>query len=263
MSTKIKNQPSIRAAEQHGSKSPSSPRRLLEIIVLQSEDLALHLERKGCPLLKRHATPSLLRMDIDQIGHEQVVGLLNDFRARARRDATGYRLVGEVNSIMKWAIQHGYRSRPFPLFPIPKHRAFSGLPLLSAEESHRVLETADRLFSGDLRIRILVRTMLCMGLTVTEATSFSWNNVDYPRREYVISDGRGRLRLIPIPQKVQVLLLGARQVGILMDASTSPSKMDLRRLAGAVRAIGEAIGISGLTPDRLTKTFTYQRELIC
>jgi len=83
--------------------------------------------------------------------------------------------------------------------------------------------------------------------------------VNFKGWEYVQDDKSGRLRMIPIPSDMKILLCKARQ----MAESNVAFMVDGRRLIKApalinlVAEIGQNIDVQGLTPILLSRSFTF------
>jgi hypothetical protein len=130
---------------------------------------------------------------------------------------------------------------------------------LSREQLLDIVRIIDHDFQVQFKERLVLRGLACLGLGVNEAACFSLNRVDFRRWEYIQDDQAGRLRLIPIPMDMRVLLAKARQEAM----SNVQFKLDGRRIFTAqelgkmVADIGKRQNISGLTPILLSRSFTF------
>lgn len=98
-----------------------------------------------------------------------------------------------------------------------------------------------------------MRAILCLGLELKEAIRFDPGKGALVKGFYVLADGRGRLRHVPIPKEMQVLVARAQHMGVLSQGTTGPW-VSVRQLSRAVTDLGLRIGVTGLTPYRLKRT---------
>lgn len=229
---------------------------LLDVIQEYSIRGPREIHHSGARLLRKNASPRFLAASIDAIGAEDFEAELKRYLAGGDgRRKTGYRFVGDYNRLMQFAVQEGYRRSAFCPYPYPRE-ASKAPPPLSAAEVVRFKEELDALFGDDLRLRIVVRAILCLGLEQQEARRFDFRKCSLLRGIYVLSDGRGRLRHIPIPKDMQALVARAQHMGVLDENGVGPW-VSLRQLSVAVAHLGGLIGVPRLTPLRLKRTAIY------
>ncbi|GLH66001.1 hypothetical protein [Geothrix edaphica] len=229
---------------------------VIEVIQEYARRGPREIHHTGARLIRRNASPRFLAAPIDEIGSEDFTGELERYLAGGNgRRRTGYRFVGDYNRLMQFAVQEGYRRASFSPYPYPREASVAPPPLSPAEVV-RFKEELDSVYGDDLRLRIVVRAILCLGLELQEARRFDLRKGALVRGFYVFSDGRGRLRHIPIPKDMQALMARAQHMGVL-DEKVSGPWVSLRQLSVAVAHLGGLIGVPGLTPLRLKRTAIY------
>ena len=186
-------------------------------------------------------------------------GIARYREGRPERD-TGYRLISDLNNLIHWAVKNGYRQKAFVSYKTPIQKCLDE-GCLSREKLAQVVEAIDCWSQCRLEDRLVLRGLASLGLRVDEAVCFSLDRIDLKRWEYVQDDKSGRLRLIPIPLDMQVLLEKARQESTFNERL----KVDGRRLISApaliklVAEIGLSLDLPGLTPILLSRSFTFGR----
>lgn len=128
---------------------------------------------------------------------------------------------------------------------------------LSRNEVERLLKVLDEEFRDDIGWRIVVRALVLLGLESKEAMNFAFAKTHKIKGIYVHSDQNGRLRHIPIPKDMLVLITLAQQAICPNDRSSMFVKVSKSDLCKTVRYIGDKVGISNLTPYRLKWTAIY------
>ena len=207
---------------------------------------------KGVPFLKKHASPSFLAKDINDVTHKDFQGEMDRYRLGRSAHHNGNRLQEEFNSLMKFAVKHGYRTTPYQSFGHVR-RVSQAHMVLSEEERDLLLLEVDRTFREDLKIRIAVRAMALLGLSVAEAAQFDLRKIDKERWKYIQSDAGGRMRYIPIPSPMRPLLKHLEDRSEQTPDASKPW-FDLRALQLLVRRIGTLCGLPELMPAILTRT---------
>lgn len=211
----------------------------------------------GARLIRKNATPSFLGTSIEAVSHEMFELELRAYLGGGdRRRDTGYRFVVDFNRLMQWAMEEGYRVSPFRAYPVPDSARSAPEPL-SLDEVGRLLAVLDGEYCEDLRWRIIVRALVLLGLEIEEARDFSFSKTREIKGCYVISDRKGRLRHIPIPKDMQVLIARAQHAGDPSGAPLESLRVSANALMKSVRRLGELAGIPGLTPHRLQQTAIY------
>jgi len=184
-------------------------------------------------------------------------GIARYREGRPERD-TGYRLINDLNNLIHWAVKNGYRQNTFVSYKKPKQKCLDE-GCLSREKLAQAVEAIDCLPQCRLEDRLVLRGLASLGLRVDEAVCFSLERVNFKGWEYVQDDKSGRLRMIPIPSDMKILLCKARQ----MAESNVAFMVDGRRLIKApalinlVAEIGQNIDVQGLTPILLSRSFTF------
>lgn len=229
---------------------------VIEVAQLQAGDLKERSLFRGAPSVRAHGGPKLLGRLIEEIDHSDFTDLLARYRqGRPERD-TGRRLIQEFNRLVSWARKNGYRNAPFNNFRCPPKKPLSD-NLLSQEELAQVVKAIDSEYIGNLPIRLVLRSISSLGLGVKEALRFSLNRVDFDRWEYIQDDVSGRLRLIPIPKDMRVLVARARQIRT-PDGKTSLNGEPITKIPTvqmALKKIGKRCNRPDLTPQLLRFSF--------
>ena len=214
------------------------------------------IHHTGARMIRRNASARFLAASVDTIRSEDFEAELKRYLVGGDgRRRTGYRFVGDYNRLMQFAVKEGYRRSPFVPYPYPPE-ASEAPPPLSVAEVQKFMEVLDSVYGEDLRLRIVVGAILRLGLELKEAIRLDLRKSAVVRGYYVFNDGRGRLRRIPIPKDMQVLMARAQHMGVLDDNVARPW-VSLRQLSVAVTHLGGLIGVPGLTPLRLKRTAIY------
>jgi integrase len=228
---------------------------ILDIAQRHSTEWKGNPRTKGVPFLKKHASPAFLAKDINEVTHQAFQEELDRYCLGRPAQHNGNRLKENFNSLMKFAVMNGYRTKPYHSFGCVRGVSQTN-QVLSSEEVERFLFEIDRSFREDFMVRIAARALVLLGLHLSEASSFDLNKIDFDRWRYIQADARGRLRYIPIPSPMRPLL-------IHMAGQTNPhpteSKpwfhtIDLQQL---VRSVGSQCGLPGLSTAVLTRTAIY------
>ena len=229
-----------------------------EVAAIQITDNSVSARYRGAPILKTYAPPTFLGMLIKDVTSAHFQTVLNQYLAGRPPTETGYRLVSDFNTFMKWAIENDFRPQPYVRFMPPKAipRATTQL---SMDTIRAILAAADDLYSRDVTVAIFIRALALLGLGVNDTANFSLDRVDFAHWEYIQDDARGRLRLIPIPLSMRNLVSKARQ----LQPDESVHKRDTYAwisplvIREIVHRLGLACGIPNLTPIQITHTCLF------
>ena len=224
---------------------------ILEIAQKHSIEWEGARRTKGVPFLKKHASPAFLAKDINEMTHQVFQEELDRYCLGRPVHQNGNRLKAEFNSLMHFAVCHGYRTTPYKTLGSVQRVSQADM-VLSAEEVDIFILAVDRKFRDDLTVRIAVRAMVLLGLSLSEASNFDLKQIDFKRWRYVQA-GKGSLRDIPIPSHMRPLLNHLADQSNLLRAASTPwfRKADLQNL---VRSFGVPCGLPGLMPAMLTRT---------
>ena len=233
---------------------------VIQVALLQALDPGVTARHRGAPFVRAHGCPNLLGCLIEDVEYSHFeAGIARYREGRPERD-TGYRLISDLNNLIHWAVKNGYRQKAFVSYKTPIQKCLDE-GCLSREKLAQVVEAIDCWSQCRLEDRLVLRGLASLGLRVDEAVCFSLDRIDLKRWEYVQDDKSGRLRLIPIPLDMQVLLEKARQESTFNERL----KVDGRRLISApaliklVAEIGLSLDLPGLTPILLSRSFTFGR----
>ena len=231
---------------------------IVEVAMLQAKDETVCTRYRGAPVLKAYAPPTFLGMPADEATHKDFERVLANYRENRPLTETGFRLVSDYNTLMRWASENGYRPKPYKPFPLPKATSKKD-ELLTPESMEAIITASDELFGDDIAIGIAIRALAWLALGVGEAANFSLEKIDYTRWEYIQADGVGRLRFIPIPRKMQALIAKARH---LKPNGGHHKRENFAWLSDQgirdiVRRIGEHCGLPGLLPTQIVHTCIF------
>jgi len=228
-----------------------------EVIHLYGLEGPRDVHHGGARLLRKNASPRFLGAGIEFVGHEEFQIELSAYLMNgSHRRATGARFVTDFNRLMKWAVEQGYRKTTFISFPVPEAARTLPGPLTNSQVED-LLTALDASRKADLEWRIAIRALVILGLEIQEATNFSFAKAREMRGFYLHADQKGRLRRIPIPPDMQVLI--ARAQHQTEPGSTPPSEIRLskKELLKEIRVLGNRIGVPGLTAQTLQQTAIF------
>lgn len=234
-------------------QKPSLP--LIEVMMMQANDGGIHVRHRGAPFLKKYAPPVILGKAIEDVSHEDIERVLDRFTDESPTERNGSRLVLDINCLMKWAMIHGLRIKPWE--PVKRPVSVLTFPvLLSRQDTDKLIEAVDTIHVNDLKLRIAVRALALLGLGVKETTQFSIAQVDFTRKEYHQSDYRGRYRIIPIPSSMLDLLeIEKQNIEIAESGKASSNTWILYTdLKANVQSLGDHCGMENLLPSTLQRT---------
>ena len=138
---------------------------------------------------------------VEDITTRDVRKFLMDEAARGNARSTIATKISRLKSFFTWLEIEDYIDKD-PMRKIEKPKANASQPKhLSHEQIEQLREVAKGID------RVLLETLYCSGLRVSEAVSLNWNEVDFNAKLIQVLDGKGgKDRVVPLSTKASLIL---------------------------------------------------------
>lgn len=228
---------------------------VIEVMQIHAMDSDVHHRHQGAPFLKAYAPPLVLGRLIEEFDRSDAELVLARYAEDRAPHETGHRLIQDINGLMKWAREKGYRSSQFQPIRRPRPRTLDSR-MLGAVDLDRMLLHLDQVYQSDFRLRVTIRAMAILGLESSQAIQFSMKHLDHETWEYRVHDSRGRFRCIPVPSTMRPFMNHMRRLESTSGGEAWPrlTGADLRK---AVQRLGSECGFAELTPALLAHIGKY------
>lgn len=120
---------------------------------------------------------------------------------------------------------------------------------LRDDEPERLLEA-----TTNTRDRVLLMTLLMLGLRVSEGAKLKIEHIDFRRASLLVKEGKGQKdRILPIPKRLVGILrgwIGPRKKGYVFPSRCGGGRLTNRAIQRMLKRVAEAAGLDGALEPR-------------
>jgi len=194
---------------------------------------------------------------------EDFLRWMEQAREEGATDGTLAKSLSHLRGLLDYAWRTGRADRNvLDGFQVQDRSARKPPRVLTIEEAERLVKACGKDTPGDRRDRMIVLLLYGCGLRTKELCGLRVQDVDAPRKELLIRQGKGdKERVVPIPPAVhtellEYLLERRAKRGPLFRTEKKRTAVDARAVAAAVRQAAERADIEGpVTPKTLRHTY--------
>jgi integrase len=213
-----------------------------------------HLVSAECRY-RRWIKPHLGTQRVDQIRADAVMGVRSQVLDAGCSGRYANNTLELLRALVRFAIRLGYLDQlPFNVKPLRIQK--KPRPTIPAAQVQAFLEAAGRL-SANPQVRVMLRTLIALGLREGELLGMRWEWFDLEQRTYVVGKAKGKeARVLPVPSWLWEALYTMPKP---LSEWVFPAEDGKQHRSGFLRkplaSISKELGLGNLTQHRLRATF--------